>query len=162
MTALTVVSGSSSDLATVESVAERSRVMAVRLPLPFNSHHPALAPQADVFMDLIREFPVGHPRIPVYSAVLGRSYRPGDDVHRAIAGCLVRPVRLPDVLRQVGAGGALLFEAGTGRSLVRSARRVLGTVTAYAPLAEPFSWSAAEPTHAVPGRAVPAMTGVRP
>ncbi|MFI9024341.1 acyltransferase domain-containing protein [Streptomyces sp. NPDC053560] len=122
----TVVSGPVPALRAVEEIAEGQGVSVVRLRLPFPSHHPSLCDAAEAFLASIRPLPARPARVPVHSAVRGRAYRPGDDVHRGLADCLVRPARLPGLLHELTSSrGALLFEAGTGRALTRSARRVL-------------------------------------
>lgn len=142
----TVVAGPVEQLSAVERLAAEFGLRSVRLPLPFTSHHPGLAPRAAEMLTAIRDIPIGHPRVPVYSAVAGRSYRPEDDLHGAIVDGLVRPARIPDVLRQVAADSAVFLDAGTGRSLLRSVRRVLGPVTAHPTLAEPAIFSTPHPT----------------
>jgi [acyl-carrier-protein] S-malonyltransferase len=139
--ATTVVAGPVEQLSAVERLAAELDLRSVRLPLPFTSHHPGLAPRAAELLTAIRDIPVGRPRVPVYSAVAGRSYRPTDDLHGAIADGLVRPARVPDVLRQVAAEGMVFLDAGTGRSLLRSVRRVLGPVAAHPTLADPAIFS---------------------
>jgi [acyl-carrier-protein] S-malonyltransferase len=143
--ATTVVAGPVEQLSAVERLAAELDVRATRLPLPFTSHHPGLAPQAAELLTAIRDIPVGRPRVPVYSAVAGRSYLPTDDLHGAITDGLVRPARVPDVLRQVAAGGTVFLDAGTGRSLLRSVRRVLGPVAAHPTLADPAIFSTPDP-----------------
>jgi [acyl-carrier-protein] S-malonyltransferase len=140
-----VVAGPLPDLVRVEKTAADSDVPSARLRLPFSSHHPSLAPQAETFAASLRARTWSAARFPVYSAVAGRRYRPDDDLPRRLADCLVRPAAVPPVLRQ--AAGRLpdvLFEAGTGDALASSARRVLSADTAppvHAPLAEPdFPW----------------------
>ncbi|GGR35392.1 hypothetical protein GCM10010282_30020 [Streptomyces roseolus] len=140
-----VLSGPVSELDGVEKTAAESDVVAVRLRLPFSSHHPSLAPQAEAFAESLRVRAWSEARVPVYSAVAGRCYRPDDDLPRRLADCLVRPAAVPHILRQVVLHRpAVLFEAGTGDALASSARRVLAGCTeapVHAPLAEPdFPW----------------------
>jgi [acyl-carrier-protein] S-malonyltransferase len=143
--ATTVVAGPVEQLSAVERLAAELDLRSVRLPLPFTSHHPGLRPRAAELLTVIRDIPIGLPCVPVYSAVAGRSYRPTDDLHRAIADGLVRPVRIPDVLRQVAADGTMFLDAGTGRSLLRSVHRVLGPVAAHPTLAAPAIFSPSDP-----------------
>ncbi len=140
-----VVAGPVPDLVRVEKTAADSDVAATRLRLPFSSHHPSFASQAEVFATSLRARTWSQARFPVYSAVAGRRYRPDDDLARRLADCLVRPAVVPAVLRQaVRHRPDVLFEAGTGDALASSARRVLSAKTAppvHAPLAEPdFPW----------------------
>ncbi|NNN36017.1 acyltransferase domain-containing protein [Streptomyces sp. S3(2020)] len=141
-----VVAGPVQALARIEKVAGDVGVSAVRLRLPFSSHHLALADQAEVFATSVRAYPLAEARVPVYSAVAGRRYRPDDDLPRRLADCLVRPAVVPTVLRQAALHRPdVFFEAGTGHALTVSARRVLAASPVappvHAPLAEPdFPW----------------------
>ncbi|MFJ9853734.1 ACP S-malonyltransferase [Streptomyces sp. NPDC101150] len=141
----TVLSGPLSEMAAVEERARRQGLSVTRLRLPFSSHHPSLKGPSDAFAAAIRHVPARRGRLPVHSAVRGGPYRPGDDVHRGLADCLVRPARLPEVLYQVTTPSpALLLEAGTGRALTRNVRRTVppSAAGARAPLGEPgFSWA---------------------
>jgi [acyl-carrier-protein] S-malonyltransferase len=122
----TVVSGPLEQLEKIEARARATGVRAVRLRLPFSSHHPALTDHADRFADAVRTCPLRSVRVPVYSAVAGGAYGPEDDLARRLADCLVRPARLPDVLHRLRADGHdTFFEAGPGSALARAARRVL-------------------------------------
>jgi len=122
----TIVSGPVGELAHVEQRARAEHVRAVRLRLPFGSHHRSLTDQAEQFAAAVREYRCAAPRTVVFSAVAGRAYGSGDDVARALADCLTRPARLPDVLARLGAHrDAEFFEAGTGSALADSVRRVL-------------------------------------
>ncbi|NEC87828.1 ACP S-malonyltransferase [Streptomyces sp. SID12501] len=140
-----VVAGPVPDLVRVEKTAADSDVASARLRLPFSSHHPSFASQAEVFAASLRARTWSEARFPVYSAVAGRRYRPDDDLARRLADCLVRPAAVPAVLRQAARHRPdVLFEAGTGDALASSARRVLSADTAppvHAPLAETdFPW----------------------
>ncbi|MEV0372903.1 acyltransferase domain-containing protein [Streptomyces sp. NPDC050636] len=144
----TVLSGPLPALRAVEERARRQGLPATRLRLPFSSHHPALTGPAEAFAASIRQIPARPPCVPVVSAVHGGTYRHDDDIHRALANCLVRPAHLPKVLHQLTTGRtALLFEAGTGCSLTRNAQHTLppAAALAYAPLADPgFPWPHAD------------------
>ncbi|WP_258314951.1 acyltransferase domain-containing protein [Streptomyces sp. Act143] len=141
-----VVAGPVQALARIEKVAGDEGVSAVRLRLPFSSHHPALTDQSEVFARSVRAYPLAQARVPVYSAVAGRRYRPDDDLPQRLADCLVRPAGVPTVLHQAALHRPdVFFEAGTGDALARSARRILATSPAappvHAPLAElNFPW----------------------
>ncbi|MEU3978181.1 acyltransferase domain-containing protein [Streptomyces bacillaris] len=142
-----VVSGPVAALALVEKAAADRRVGAVRLRLPFSSHHPALGHAAREFATAVRAYPRSAARFPVHSAVAGRRYGPTDDLAARLADCLVRPASVPPVLRQVLAyRPGVLFEAGTGSALASSARTVLAAdldpaPPVHAPLAETaFPW----------------------
>ncbi|MGI5346999.1 ACP S-malonyltransferase [Streptomyces sp. CA-250714] len=142
----TVLSGPAQELDRVEEYATDHGVDAVRLRLPFSSHHPSLTTQAKGFAAAIRTLPAHPAHTPVYSAVHGGPYGRGDDVYRGLAACLTHPARLPEVLGRAAAPGpTLLLEAGTGQALTRSAQRVLvqqqSTGAARSPLNDPdFPW----------------------
>lgn len=144
----TVLSGPLTALAAVEELAARQGLPAARLRLPFSSHHPSLTGPADAFAASIRPLAARPARVPVVSAVHGGPYRPGDDVHRGLANCLISPARLPKVLHQLTTRRpALLLEAGTGRALTRNARHTLppAAAGAHAPLADAgFPWPHAD------------------
>lgn len=141
-----VVSGPLPALVRIEKAAADAGVTALRLRLPFSSHHPGLRSASEEFAASLRGYPRSPARVPVYSAVAGRRYRPEDDLPRALADCLVRPALVPAVLRLalVDRPGAVFLEAGTGHALSSSARRVLAGPPAppvHAPLVDPgFRW----------------------
>ncbi|MEU0100493.1 acyltransferase domain-containing protein [Streptomyces sp. NPDC006267] len=142
-----VIAGPVPALVRAEKAAAETGVAAVRLRLPFSSHHPGLGAAAGSFAAALRAYPRSDARFPVHSAVAGRRYRPGDDLAARLADCLIRPAALPAVLRQTAAyRPGVLFEAGTGGALAAGARRVLAAGPApappvRAPLAEPdFPW----------------------
>ncbi|MEC4020689.1 acyltransferase domain-containing protein [Streptomyces sp. H27-D2] len=142
----TVVSGPVAELAALEEHAAARKVTAARLRLPFSSHHPALVRQAETFAAAVRAYSARQAGCVVYSAVAGRAYTPADDLPRRLADCLIRPVRLPQVLLQAAQQRpTTFFEAGTGSALAQSAHRVLADrpVTVHAPLAEAFAWRSA-------------------
>ncbi|MFE0764471.1 acyltransferase domain-containing protein [Streptomyces smyrnaeus] len=154
----TVLSGPTHELSQVERCAEEHGVAAVRLRLPFTSHHPSLTARAEEFEAAIRTLPARPGHTPVHSAVHGGPYGRDDDVHRGLAACLPCPARLPDVLRQAAAPGpTLLLECGTGQALTHNAERVLAHrngVTARSPLTDPdFPW---ERPHRLGRRPAPA------
>ncbi|WP_218040311.1 ACP S-malonyltransferase [Actinomadura sp. WMMB 499] len=120
---VTVVSGPDAPLERVLQAARDGGVRAVRLAVPYLSHHPAMAGADDEWYRTIRAFPQRPMEIAVHSPVRGRAYRDDDDLHRALADCIVKPVRLPDTLREVAAAGATVFtEAGPGDALCQCAR----------------------------------------
>ena len=155
----TVLSGPLSDLSRAEALAEREGLATTRLRLPFLSHHPSLTDTAGAFAAAVRRLPAGEPRLAVHSAVQGRAYTAEDDLARGLADCLVRPARVPGVLRAAARPPfALLLEAGTGPALTRAAQRFLPPerVAAHAPLAEPdFPWQQPDrPAHPRTGGAL--------
>ncbi|WUI03256.1 acyltransferase domain-containing protein [Spirillospora sp. NBC_00431] len=131
----TVVAGPHGPLERVLDTARGRGVRAVRLAVPYLSHHPAMAGADDEWYALIRRYPQRPLEVPVHSPVRGRAYRDGDDLHRALADCIVKPVRLPDTLRAVHAAGATVFaEAGAGNALCRCARLTVPGARTLTPL----------------------------
>ncbi|MGP3975617.1 acyltransferase domain-containing protein [Streptomyces sp. 8N114] len=149
----TVLSGPVQELGRVEERAADQGVDAVRLRLPFSSHHPSLTTQAEGFAAAIRTVPAQPAHTPVHSAVRGGPYGRGDDVYAGLAACLTRPARLPELLARAAAPGpTLLLESGTGQALTRNAQRVLAqqesAVVARSPLHDPdFPWERPDRLH---------------
>lgn len=134
---VTVVSGPAGPLEEVLAEANRSGVRAVRLAVPYLSHHPAMAGADQEWYELIRGFPQRPLEVAVHSPVRRRAYRDDDDLHRALADCIVEPVRLPEILRAVAAAGATVFtEAGAGNALCQCARLSVPGAQTLAPLRE--------------------------
>ncbi|MFG2001484.1 ACP S-malonyltransferase [Spirillospora sp. NPDC048911] len=134
---VTVVSGPEGPLEMVLAAAQATGVRAVRLAVPYLSHHPAMRGADDEWYEMIRSFPQRPLEVAVYSPVRGRAYRDDDDLHRALTDCIVKPVRLPQTLRAVHEAGATAFaEAGAGNALCQCARLTLPEVPTLAPLRE--------------------------
>jgi [acyl-carrier-protein] S-malonyltransferase len=133
----TVVSGPDAELDAVLETARDRGVRAVRLAVPYLSHHPAMAGADHEWYETIRRFPRRPLETAVHSPVRGRAYRDDDDLHRALADCIVRPVRLPDTLAEVAKAGATMFvEAGAGDALCRCARLSVPDTATFAPMRE--------------------------
>ncbi|MEU8804610.1 acyltransferase domain-containing protein [Spirillospora sp. NPDC048819] len=132
---VTVVAGPDGPLEQVLDAARGKGVRTVRLAVPYLSHHPAMAGADDEWYTMIRRFPQRPMELPVHSPVRGRAYRDGDDLHRALADCIVKPVRLPQTLRAVREAGATVFtEAGAGNALCQCARLTLPGARTLTPL----------------------------
>ncbi|MFE2349273.1 acyl-CoA dehydrogenase family protein [Kitasatospora cineracea] len=118
-----VLGGPPDRLAAVEGLAAAEGLSAVRLHLPFGSHHPELGRQRGEFEEVLRGGPpIGPTAVPVYSAVAGRRYIPADDLAARVADCLVRPAHLPRILALLAAHGHTDYrEAGPGSALGRNA-----------------------------------------
>ena len=132
---VTVLAGPDAPLEQVLATARGTGLRAVRLAVPYLAHHPAMAGADQQWYRVIRRFPQQRLRMPVYSPVRGRAYRDSDDLHRAMADCIVHPVRLPQVLRAVHAAGARVFvEAGAGDALCQCARACVPDARTLVPL----------------------------
>jgi [acyl-carrier-protein] S-malonyltransferase len=149
---VTVVSGPDGPLDAVLDAARGEGVNAVRLAVPYLSHHPVMAGADEEWYAMIRGFPQRPLELTVHSPVRGRAYRDDDDLHRAMADCIVKPVRLPEALRAVHAAGATVFtEAGAGNALCQCARLTLPDARTMAPLRD-------RPRHGLTGKAAPGVT----
>nr|WP_218936004.1 acyltransferase domain-containing protein [Actinomadura citrea] len=149
---VTVVSGPDGPLDAVLGAARGEGVNAVRLAVPYLSHHPVMAGADEEWYAMIRGFPQRPLELTVHSPVRGRAYRDDDDLHRAMADCIVKPVRLPEALRAVHAAGATVFtEAGAGNALCQCARLTLPDARTMAPLRD-------RPRHGLTGKAAPGVT----
>ncbi|MFC0042665.1 acyltransferase domain-containing protein [Actinomadura rayongensis] len=136
--AMTVVSGPDEPLERALAAARDHGVKAVRLAVPYLSHHPSLRGADDEWYTIIRSVPARAPELPVYSPVRGGAYGPGDDPHRALADCIVRTLRFPEIVRAVHRAGATLFvQAGPGDALCRAAALSVPGARTCAPLAAP-------------------------
>ncbi|MBO2454695.1 acyltransferase domain-containing protein [Actinomadura barringtoniae] len=161
---VTVVSGPDGPLEAVLAAAVQGGIRAVRLAVPYLSHHPAMAGADDEWYAMIRAFDQRPLELPVYSPVRGRAYRDDDDLHRALTDCIVKPVRLPEILRAVHAAGTTAFtEAGAGNALCQCARLTIPGVPTLAPLRErrraPAS-GADEPSGPSVSKSAPGISGV--
>ncbi|MBA8953327.1 ACP S-malonyltransferase [Actinomadura namibiensis] len=131
----TVVSGPDAELDRVLAVARESGVRAARLAVPYLSHHPAMAGADDEWYAMIRPMRQRPLEVTVHSPVRGRVYGDDDDLHRALADCIVKPVRLPATLRAVHRAGATVFvEGGAGGALCQCARMTVRDVATVTPL----------------------------
>ncbi|MFD7732405.1 acyltransferase domain-containing protein [Kitasatospora phosalacinea] len=130
-----VLGGPPEQLAAVERLAAEQGLTAVRLRLPFGSHHPGLGAQRQQFETLLRNGPlIRPPAVPVYSAVAGRRYAPAEDLAARAADCLVRPAHLPRILALLAAHGHTDYhEAGPGSALGRNAADCLRGTGARVP-----------------------------
>ncbi|WP_019633273.1 acyltransferase domain-containing protein [Actinomadura atramentaria] len=136
--ALTVVAGPDGPLDTALAAARDAGRRAVRLAVPYLSHHPAMAGADAEWYDLIRAIPARPAELPVLSPVRGRAYTPADDPHRALADCIVRPLRLPEILRAARRAGATVFvQAGPGDALCHAARLSVPGARTFAPMTRP-------------------------
>ncbi|WP_329520623.1 ACP S-malonyltransferase [Spirillospora sp. NBC_01491] len=153
---VTVLSGPDAPLDHVLDAARRSGVRAVRLAVPYLSHHPSMAGADDEWYERIRHYPQRGLEVRVHSPVRGRAYTDGDDLHRALADCIVKPVRLPETLRAVARDGATVFtEAGAGNALCACARLTIPGAQTLTPLRE-------RTHHAQTGKSAPGVAPVPP
>src|SRR5690606_35299423 len=133
--AATVVAGADAPLEHVLDTARCKGLRAVRLAVPYLSHHPAMTGADDEWYAMIRDCPQRPLELREHSPVRGRAYRDDDDLHRALADNIVRPVRVPAALREVHRDGTTVFvEAGAGDALCQCARLTLPHARTLTPL----------------------------
>ncbi|MEV6449026.1 acyltransferase domain-containing protein [Amycolatopsis sp. NPDC051716] len=130
-----VVSGPDEELARVHEVATALGLTATRLRIPYPFHNPLLADTADDFGERVADVPRRVPRLPVYSAILGRYIEDVGQVGRVISGHLVLPVRFLDAAREIHADGARRFvESGPKGVLVDLVAAIVPGAVTVAPL----------------------------
>lgn len=133
-----VLSGPVTSIDRAEAVARALDLPWARLQLPYASHHPAMHAAVGTFVamaDGVTQLPM---RRKVYSPIHGRRYVDGDDLVRALAECLVRPVWFTAAIRELHAQGYTKFvEVGALRALTRCVELTVPGVCTVAPLADP-------------------------
>jgi [acyl-carrier-protein] S-malonyltransferase len=130
-----VVSGPDDELARLAEVAAALELTATRLRIPYPFHNPLLADTADDFGERVADVPRRVPRLPVYSALLGRYVHDVADVERVITGHLVMPVRFLEAAREIHADGARRFvESGPKGVLVDLVAAIVPDAVTVAPL----------------------------
>lgn len=134
----TVLAGPLPALDRVERLAATLDVLYARLHLPYASHHPSMRPAATDFLTRmadVRQLPLQEA---VHSPIHGRRYTDDDDLRRALAECLVLPVRFTEAVRALHAKGCHTFvESGALNALTRCVEQTVPGVRTIAPLAEP-------------------------
>ncbi|WP_167336180.1 acyltransferase domain-containing protein [Amycolatopsis alba] len=149
-----VVSGPTATLGTIEAVASALGISAARLYAPVAFHSPAVSAASSALVAAILDYPRAPFISPVYSPILGRYYRDGDDLPRLLGLHLLAPVPFgPAVglLRRAGAG--VFVEVGAGGTLTGAVRAAFPEVTTFAfggdaverQLAEAVAFLAARP-----------------
>ncbi|MEU6057352.1 acyltransferase domain-containing protein [Streptomyces sp. NPDC047097] len=114
----TVVSGRAEPLATAADIADRLGINHTRLRSPHPFHHPLLEGARTSLAERLATYRPRPLHVPVYSPILGRFYRDGDDLARLLALHLVTPVEFGPAVSALYAAGARVFvETGAGRVL---------------------------------------------
>jgi acyl transferase domain-containing protein/acyl carrier protein len=133
----TVVSGHGETLDRAAAVAATLRLGFRKLKSPYPFHSPLLRPAVELFADRIAGIPQSTPAVPVHSPILGRLYRPMDDITWLLATHFVRPLKFSTAIRELYASGASVYvECGALDALTRIVGRILANaeVTAIASL----------------------------
>ncbi|MFE6174488.1 acyltransferase domain-containing protein [Streptomyces sp. NPDC056464] len=132
----TVLSGPADAIGTAEAIARQLGITATPLRSPHPFHNPLLAGARRELAARLAAFERRDTTVPVYSPILGRFYRDGDDLAELLALHLVTPVDFRTALTALhGAGARTFVEAGAGRVLTSLAEAALPGVHTVAPLA---------------------------
>ncbi|MFB7873741.1 ACP S-malonyltransferase [Nocardia sp. NPDC056064] len=124
----------------------RPRQSLTRLRIPYAAHHPELGEVAEQFYRRLAQIPMAPSRIPMYSPVRRRAYHDGDDLRRALADCVTKPVYLTETLSAVAAQSPTLFvELGSGEVLCDCVRDTVPGARTLAPLVGEPTWLTTPP-----------------
>lgn len=146
----TVFSGAAPALDSLVSALRAVGVPTTRLPSPYPFHSPVLQPAVAPFAEALGAIRWSQPSTPVYSPILGRAYRPGDDLPDILAAHLTTPFDFLSAVRSQFADGARLFVECGGRSVLTNVvRRVLAEETGWLAVATDSSSSAAAPVEQI-------------
>ncbi|MET7615504.1 acyltransferase domain-containing protein [Streptomyces sp. NPDC005408] len=131
-----VVSGPADAIATAAAIAAQLGINSTQLRSPHPFHNPLLAEARRQLAVRIASFRTRPLTVPVYSPILGRFYRDGDDLAELLALHLVTPVDFRTSITALHDAGAREFvETGAGRVLTALVTEALPGVHAVAPLA---------------------------
>jgi acyl transferase domain-containing protein len=156
----TVVSGPPRGVEKVRKVADAIGLGATVLRSPYPFHSPLLAAAQEEFVRAVRMYPRRPFTKPVFSPVIGRFYRDGDDLAELLSLHLVAPVRFGQAVRRFYEHGTRIFvELGPGSALIDLVRQSYREATVLATLDRPdwdrFAEVAAFLTHGPPPEAQP-------
>jgi acyl-CoA oxidase len=137
-----IISGSTESIDALMARASDPAVPTMlKMPVPYATHHPSLQPVADEFLSELRRLPQRPLRTAVHSPVRRRAYTDADDLHEALADCVVQPVYLMETLTRLGsAPGQLFIELGPGETLTRCVRTNIPGAITKTPLAKDGGW----------------------
>ncbi|MFD3441862.1 acyltransferase domain-containing protein [Streptomyces sp. NPDC058685] len=131
-----VLSGPADLIGTAAAIADRIGITATQLRSPHPFHNPLLGQARRRLTERIASFTSRPLEVPVYSPILGRFYRDGDDLAELLALHLVTPVEFGTSISALHAAGARVFvEAGAGRVLTDLVGQSLPGAHVVAPLA---------------------------
>ncbi|MGW1494383.1 acyltransferase domain-containing protein [Streptomyces sp. NPDC002402] len=131
-----VVSGPADAIATAAGISAQLGITSTQLRSPHPFHNPLLAEARRQLAARISPLRTRPLTVPVYSPILGRFYRDGDDLAELLALHLVTPVDFRTSVAALHAAGAREFvEIGAGRVLTALITEALPGVHAVAPLA---------------------------
>lgn len=131
-----VVSGRAEPIGTAAGIAAELGITHTRLRSPHPFHHPLLDAARTALAERIASYTSRPLGVPVYSPILGRFYRDGDDLTRLLALHLVTPVEFgPAVSALYDAGARVFVESGAGRVLTALVEQARPGAHVVAPLA---------------------------
>ncbi|GAA3849385.1 acyltransferase domain-containing protein [Saccharothrix violaceirubra] len=131
----TVVSGPADSLRRVERIGSALGVPVAALRAPHPFHHVLLEPARVAFAEALRGIRTSIPHTPVFSPILGRYYRPREDLSESLPAHLVHPVSFgPTVDRAHRDGTRVWVELGAGRTLTTLVRSAHPADTVLTPL----------------------------
>jgi malonyl CoA-acyl carrier protein transacylase/acyl carrier protein len=122
----TVVSGPDGEVAEFIAHCKVLKLSAQKLLSPYGFHHSTLAPVATAFAARLTNQSWSVPKLPVYSPIMGRYYRPDDSFGDCLARHLVMPVAFGTAVRRLHAEGVSVYvECGALDGLTRIIGRIL-------------------------------------
>ncbi|WP_328860415.1 acyltransferase domain-containing protein [Streptomyces sp. NBC_00306] len=155
-----VLSGPADLIDTAAAIAGRIGITATQLRSPHPFHNPLLGQARRRLTERIASFTSRPLEVPVYSPILGRFYRDGDDLAELLALHLVTPVEFGTSISALHAAGARVFvETGAGRVLTALVEQSLPGAHVVAPLA---GRDDDEGLTRAAGSLRPALSGARP
>ncbi|MEU7881418.1 acyltransferase domain-containing protein [Microbispora bryophytorum] len=132
----TTVSGTPDALTRIEAIAAAIGVQGTPLLAPHPFHNPLLQEARADFARRIAGVRARDLRTPVYSPILRRYYRAGEELGPLLASHFVTPVHFGDSVRRLSDAGARIWvELGAGRTLTNLARSIDPSTLALVPLA---------------------------
>jgi len=137
----TLISGDEEALISLITRASEKNVATFRLPIPFLTHHPRLAPVADDLWAALRSLPTGAMATPVYSSAARRWYTPDEDFARVVAESVTRPAHLSEaLLRTADLQPDQIIELGAGDIATRAVSAIFPGMATKAPLDRDAAW----------------------
>ncbi len=116
----------------IELVKQRGARRVVRLNITIASHSPLMQRASVQLAELLGNFQIKDPEVPIVANVAGRLLTTADEVRRELAEQTHRPVEWVNAVRQMIEGGASTFvEIGPGRALSGLIKRIAKDVEAF-------------------------------
>jgi malonyl CoA-acyl carrier protein transacylase len=123
----TVISGPDREITAFNAHCKARKLSALKLHSPYGFHHPALAPVSAAFAARLAAYSWSVPKLPVYSPIMGRYYRPDDAFGDCLARHLVMPVAFSAAVRRLHREGVSVYvECGALDGLSKIIGHILG------------------------------------